>query len=225
MSDSEKLYVLVWDLEKKRPEFKVRFKHRVLDLVVRPKLVFFAFENRLSVFERRTMTHILKLPVKTKTGTNLLLTLGKEEQIKQVESIFASNIDQPNKNQIMLFLPENSCSLLYLTLDSSLEMQFDYISERKRVSVSRRTSRLSTKKSVLGNNQIKYLEEISPKQVMSFTKKSQVVREDIHEGTDTDPEKDLFNVSSSIYFNAETQNADIKEKGILCLQTFPKHKK
>ena len=68
MSDSEKFYVLVWDLKKKKPEFKIRFRHKIIETVIRPKLVFFALENRLSIFERNSLIHLLKLPIRSKEG-------------------------------------------------------------------------------------------------------------------------------------------------------------
>jgi hypothetical protein len=40
-------------------------------MVIRPKLVFFALENRLSIFEREQMTHLHKLPIQTKNGTKI----------------------------------------------------------------------------------------------------------------------------------------------------------
>jgi hypothetical protein len=113
----------------------------------------------------------------------------------------------------MLFLPENANYLVYVVLDACLEMQLDFVAERKRVSVNRRASRMSIKKSFQKNQKI-FLEENNNTPIMSFGKKNKAVQEDIEEGTDTDPEKEPFGVSSSIYFNDDMQNEKYCEKGM-----------
>jgi hypothetical protein len=208
LSNSEKFYVLVWNLKLKKPEFKIRFRHKIKEMVIRSRLVFFVLENRLSIFERNTLTHILKLPIKSPNG--------KEEKIKSAKTIKTST-DIGIESHVMLFLPEDCSYLLFLQLDECLDMKLDYVAQRKRVLVQRRVSRVSTSKVNL-KGKGGFLEEkgIQTPAIRSFGKKDQAVMEDIEEGTDTDPEKDNFHKSSSVYFNSEIQKSMFPEKSMLC---------
>lgn len=60
--------MLVWNLQTKKPEFKIRFRQQILKMAIRPKLVIFALANRVSVFERATLTHLVKVPIKLAEG-------------------------------------------------------------------------------------------------------------------------------------------------------------
>ena len=202
LSNSEKFYVLVWDLKKKKPEFKIRFRSRVIETLIRPKLIFFALKDRLSIFERSSLSHLLKVPIKSPEGI--------QESIEAVESISCSREGEETPTQILLFLPKNSSYLLFLRIDECLDLQFSYVAQRKRTSVNRRTSRISGRISLPKNSN--FLEESNKNTIMSFGKKKEAVMEDIEEGTDTDPEKEGFGLSSSIYFNGEMHASGFKEK-------------
>jgi hypothetical protein len=115
----------------------------------------------------------------------------------------------------MLFLPENSSYLLFLPLDECLDLKLDYVAQRKRMSVQRRVSRISTSNRVSLPKNDSYLEEKIKPAVRSFGKKTEAVMEDIEEGTDTDPEKENFGRSSSVYFNSEIQKSMFPEKSNL----------
>lgn len=68
LSNSEKFYVLVWNLRTKKPEFKIRFRQQILRMAIRPSLVVFALANRVSIFERASLTHLLKVPIRLPEG-------------------------------------------------------------------------------------------------------------------------------------------------------------
>lgn len=111
----------------------------------------------------------------------------------------------------MVFLPQNSPYLLYLRLDQCLDLKFDYVAQRKRVSLKRRASRMSANRVSLRKKEA-FLEEQTPQAVRHFGKKTEAVMEDIEEGTDTDPEKEPFGMTSSVFFNSESQLPGFPEK-------------
>ena len=76
MNSKEKFYVLIWNLKEKKPDFKIRFKRKILKTLVRPKLVLFVLENRLSFFARDSLSHLIKIPIQYEDGKNLFTILN-----------------------------------------------------------------------------------------------------------------------------------------------------
>ena len=64
----EKFYVLVWNIKERKPEFRIRFKKKVLDVVIRPRIVIFSLQNRLSIFDRKTLKNLKKIPINPDNG-------------------------------------------------------------------------------------------------------------------------------------------------------------
>lgn len=64
----EKFYVLVWNKKERKAEFRIRFKKKVLDLLVRPNLIIFALQNRISIFDRSTLKNLKKVPINPENG-------------------------------------------------------------------------------------------------------------------------------------------------------------
>ena len=142
-----------------------------------------------------------------------------EIEIESAELANCLSRDSISCKPQMIFLSSKKQSncLLYIILDETLDMQFDFFTQRKRQSENRRASRLIQKRLSARSKTFAFVNRDikAGDDSFNFGKKAEAANLNIQESSQEINFKDGAGISSSIYFNENLQNQgpNFAEKG------------